>query len=238
MAVSVEYLRQSWPPVVWGWIAGAALVLLAQGTAVEAGSPSRPALVTPEQGIASQSKAIRKNPKNLSAYLRRAGHHLTLAKTEQGNSHLRAAADDLARAAQLAPKDATIHRRYADTAAALHEYQLAVTEYSAAIKLEPRRAASYLDRGLAYLSLRQDRLAKIDFKRALKLNPALRRRLELEERRIRMARLTQDVELRFNQRETQEDRTDGHSPDLPCSGAIPIHWTAQCHSVEERAIVP
>ncbi len=229
--------RQAHPIHAIGLL-GAALILIAQTGLGLAGNTKRPPAETPEQGITDQSKTIAKNPRNTKAYLRRAGYYLALAQTDPREPHLRAAADDLAAAARLAPKDPAIHRRLADVASQLREYQLAVSEYGAAIRLAPRNADYYLGRGLAYLALRKDRRAKVDFKRALALKPALRERLAVEERRVRLTHMTQDAELRLNQPTPIGGHWEGGGPDLACTGTIPIHLAAQCHNPRAETKLP
>ncbi|GKS57516.1 hypothetical protein YTPLAS18_10430 [Nitrospira sp.] len=231
--------RDHSPSAVWKRATGTILVLLLQVDICLAGTARHPSVVTPQQGIATASKAIALDPRHTKAYLRRAGYHLALARDEGGDRHLRAAADDFAKAAHLAPKNPMIHRQYAETAARLQEYQLAVSEYSAALKLAPKHAPSYLGRGLAYLALRKDRQAKTDFARAVKLKPALRKQLEREERRIRLVRLAHEAATRLNQTETMQDSpVEGISPDLTCTGTVPIHLTAQCSPTGKLSLIP
>ena len=223
----------------WAWLVGAFALLLAVPPAGEAATAKRAPVVTPDQGIATQTKAIAKNPKNATAYLRRSDYHLALAGTDGSEAHLRAAADDLAVVSSLTPKDPDAHRRYAEIATKLREHQLAVSEYSAAIDLVPKKAEYYLGRGLAYLSLRKDRPAKADFKQALKLNPGLRQRLEEEEKRIRLARQQMDAYAGSGQvAGSPADRWAVGSPDLACSARTPIHMISQCNTAQPIDIAP
>ena len=66
----------------WAWLVGAFALLLAVPPAGEAATAKRAPVVTPDQGIATQTKAIAKNPKNATAYLRRSDYHLALAGTD------------------------------------------------------------------------------------------------------------------------------------------------------------
>lgn len=182
--------------------------------------------MTPEQGIQVASNILAKHPKNAQAYARRAEYHLRLSHGIQAESHLRQAADDLAIASALDMQEARLHSRYAEVAAKLQEYQLAVAEYSAAIKLSPQSAEHYVGRGLAYLSLRQDRRSQADLKRALKWKPSLREAVEVREREIRDTRRLHDVSIRLTHAlepsfgATQEGRP-ATTPCLPSSRVHP-----------------
>lgn len=223
----------------WARLIGAIALTLAVAPAGEGATAKRTPALTPEQGIATQTKVIARNPKNTTAYLRRSGYHLALAQTSASETHLRAAADDLAIASTLAPKDPDAHRRYAEVASRLGEHQLAVSEYSVAIDLAPRKADYYLGRGLVYLSMRRDRRAKADFTQALKLNPSLRVKLDEEETRIRQARRQMAAYVGSGQTAGSSiDRWSWGSPDLACSSRTPIHMISQCNAARPIDIMP
>lgn len=192
---------------------------------------------TPEQDIVLESKAIAKNAKNASAYVRRANSHLRLSHGLQAEEHLRAAADDLAKAVTLTPRDASLHSRLAEVAVRLKEYQLAVSEYTAAIALTPGRTEHYTGRGRAYFHLRRDRAATADFRRAVRLNPTLRTALEREQREIRQARRNEDASLAL----VQQLRGGAHDDRAEALDGCPTARTAhadRCEDVRPIGLLP
>ncbi len=192
---------------------------------------------TPEQGIVLESKAIAKDTRNASAYIRRANYHLQLSQGLHSSEHLRASADDLAEAVALRPHDAALHSRLAEVATRLREYQLAVSEYTTAIALAPTAWEHYAGRGHAYFHLRQDRRAKTDFTRAVRLNPGLRGALEREQREIRQARQNEDAsvglirQLQVGKHRDRVGATEG------CPSAPPTHED-RCEELRPIGLLP
>lgn len=69
------------------------------------------------------------------------------------------------------PPDFAFYRKRADENVARGEFDLAVTDYSKAIELNPKEISVYMNRGLAHYNKKNYDLATADYDKAIELNP-------------------------------------------------------------------
>ncbi|KAF3883844.1 MULTISPECIES: tetratricopeptide repeat protein [Nostocales] len=150
-----------------------------------------------KQEIESATTALRLNPKNTHAYIRRAQARLTLRdykgavadynsvvqlnpnniphRLTRANFHLtlqnyKSAIQDYDWVLSLNPNDSRTYRRRAQARNLSGDYKGAVTDYSTVIKLNPENFLSYLERGQIYLQLKDYKAALADANSALKID--------------------------------------------------------------------
>jgi tetratricopeptide (TPR) repeat protein len=99
----------------------------------------------PQIALADYNEAIRLDPKDAQAYLRRGDLRAGLRK-----SYDRAVAD-YGEAIKIDPKLAAAHLRRGDALRAMQEYDRALADYEEAIKIDPKDVRGYHGRGLARL---------------------------------------------------------------------------------------
>jgi Flp pilus assembly protein TadD len=143
--------------------------------------------------LAVTSNALQRNPNNVDALVWRGYAALGAAdESMYRDSWLHYAAQDFEKALRLDPNNFTARHNYAqtcfevgDVSPAQPVMHLAVTHFTKAIALKPDSARSYMGRGWAYLMLKDDAHANVDFQKTLQLDPSLRPELEKEASSIR-----------------------------------------------------
>ncbi|MBI2669100.1 tetratricopeptide repeat protein [Candidatus Woesearchaeota archaeon] len=118
-----------------------------------------------EETIADSDEAIKLNPKDATAYLKRGCAKYYLDQSE-------AAIADANKAIELDPKYAGgyYYRGYAKMAG-LEQFEAAIADFNEAIKLDPKCVAAYTDRSRAKGELRQFEATIADANKAIELDP-------------------------------------------------------------------
>jgi tetratricopeptide (TPR) repeat protein len=133
----------------------ACLAPLAINVAFSAGQPQQH-----NRAIADLDRAVRIDPTHAPVYSNRGWTHYVK------HDYARALAD-LYRALDSAPEFYNRASMYFDTG----DIQRALSDYSAAIRLDPSNALYYNDRGVVYQLMRDYEHALADYSRAIELNP-------------------------------------------------------------------
>jgi tetratricopeptide (TPR) repeat protein len=145
------------------------------------------------QQLAAASNAIQQNANDVNALVQRGSYSLGAAdQSMYRDSWLHFAAKDLESALRLDPNNFTARHNYAqtclevgDVSAAQPVMHLAVFQFTKAIQIRPDSARSYMGRGWAYLMMKDEAHADVDFQKALQLDPGLRQQLVAEANDIR-----------------------------------------------------
>jgi tetratricopeptide (TPR) repeat protein len=142
------------------------------------------ARVTPGtiQELEATSIALQSNPNNADLFFRRGFAAMEAADQNpvmrQGWLHF--AAIDLEQSLRLNPNNWAVQHDYAQTAYEVGTpgYPIAITHFTAAIRLNPKSARSYLGRADAYIMMHDDTHAIPDLQQALSIDPNLKAELE------------------------------------------------------------
>jgi tetratricopeptide (TPR) repeat protein len=127
---------------------------------------------TPQQSkreLAEYTEAIRLNPKNADAYLKR-GNLRSGLLTDKSVQDKRGAIADYTEAIRLEPKNARAYQGRADTRL-LNDDRGAIADYTEVIRLEPQNASAYSGRGLAREQIKDIQGAIADYTETIRLNP-------------------------------------------------------------------
>lgn len=115
--------------------------------------------------VEQDTAAIKLNPNNVEAYMRRADAYSMLQQHQ-------ASIDDYSKVIALDPRHADAYRgRAAVYALPLKQYHRAIADYNLAISLDPYNADSLFSRGRAFEDLELYQEAIADLTKAIELNP-------------------------------------------------------------------
>jgi len=134
------------------------------------------------QELEATSVALLSNPNNANLLFRRGFAAMQASDKnlvmKQGWLHF--AAIDLEQSLRLNPNNWAVEHDYAQTCYEVGTpgYSLAITHFTAAIRLNAKSARSYMGRGLTYIMMRDEAHATPDLQQALRIDPSLRAELE------------------------------------------------------------
>ena len=118
------------------------------------------------------TSAISLNPSEAMFYYNRAVSLLALFKDDGNSGHLTVASADLDRSIELNPAYSNSYSMRAETETLMKKYEAAVSDYTAAINLNPGDPQLWYNRGLLRLKRLNDSKGSIsDASKALKLDP-------------------------------------------------------------------
>lgn len=121
-----------------------------------------------------------------------------LAGTGASQELVEAIKQRIAKDKAAAPPDFAFYRQRADENAGKGELDLAVSDYSKAIEMNPKDALTYLNRGRAYSNKKSFDLAALDYDKTIELNPknaaAYLNRGDLHEKRGNTAQAMSDYQ--------------------------------------------
>ena len=86
-------------------------------------------------------------------------------------------------AVQFSPKDPTAYNNRGGLLAVMGKQQLAIADFTQAIRLHAKNASAYRNRGLAHHELGETAQARSDFATALRLEPGAAERIPVEYRK-------------------------------------------------------
>ncbi len=128
------------------------------------------------------SVALQSDPKNANLLFRRgfAAMQASDQNPVMGQSWKHFAAIDLEQSLIINPNQWAVEHDYAETCYEVGTpgYPIAITHFTAAIRLNPKSARSYMGRGLTYIMMHDDARAVGDLQQALRIDPSLRAELE------------------------------------------------------------
>jgi tetratricopeptide (TPR) repeat protein len=139
------------------------------------------------QELAVTSYGLVSNPNDAGLLLRRGYAAMDAADDASvlaRDAWLHFAALDLEQSLRLDPNNWIAHHDYAETAYEIGTpgYPLAITHFTAAIRINPKSARSYMGRGLTYIMMHDQARATPDLQQALIIDPNLRTELEQQVR--------------------------------------------------------
>ena len=134
------------------------------------------------QQLEQATRAIERNPKDVTALVTRGALSLSIAvKSPYGFFWIYRASKDLELAIRLDPNNFFARHNYAQAAFQAGDMgtdqpnmRLAVAQFTKAIQLNPKSARSYMGRGWAYQMLNDSAHMQADYDMALRLDPSLR----------------------------------------------------------------
>ncbi len=134
------------------------------------------------QQVAQTTKAIERNPKDVTALVTRGATSLSIAiKSPYSFFWIYRASKDLELAIKLDPNNFYARHNYAQAAFQAGDMgsdqpnmRLSVIQFTKAIQLNPKSARSYMGRGWAYQMLNDKAHMQADYDTALRFDPSLR----------------------------------------------------------------
>src|SRR5262245_13703966 len=157
-------VRQMWRPALVG---GIAAIVLATAWADDRNECHQPAPPNLDRAIAGCTRLIEQAPP---------AHELASAHKNRGvaygaKGHYDHAIQDLDKAIELNPHDATAHAGRGRVYAAKGNYDMAIADLTRAIGVDPRDATVFLSRGMAFAGKGELDRAILDYDKVIALDP-------------------------------------------------------------------